>query len=268
MRISIAWHVVRNFMLLAVPVVATSVVMFAAFTVSVVTTATIAYSDESLPDAVEWIRSAKDSKLLKVDFYAPDQRPNAYPGWTDFELTLEYKYNHRTRWNPTSGDQLAVTILPTFTLVKPVVSHAIQLPDSIDASQWHDSTLGRHELDHVAIGSHPRLILLAKHLVKNLGKLNRTVDNRSDVTQKWTQDLITEEVTARRRAVQRVAMSNNDRLDELTRHGGNDLDRREEFFDRLFLKENLDAAKFPYLGDVLKLVESDEYLSATVPFSH
>ena len=214
----------------------------------------------------KWIKSAQDSGRLKVDFYSPDQQPNAFPGWTDFDLTLEYKYDQKTRWTPTKGNKVTVTIVPTFSVIKPLVSHTIKLPVSIDTALWHESILGRHELDHVAIGSHPRLILLTTHLVKSIGTVKRTVERVADVTQKWAQESIASEVNDRRRAVQLLVTSNNERLDELTRHGGRDIAGRDAFFDRLFLKENLDESKFEYLGDVIKLLETEDYRRANVHF--
>ena len=213
-------------------------------------------------EIVEWIRSAEESGLLKVDFYDPQKPTKAYPGWTDFEYTVEYKFNHRTRWKPTKKNTFAVTIAPTFTSIEPIVSHVIKLPSTIDPALWHESVLGRHELDHVAIGSHPRLIMLSTYLLKNMRTLNRSADRVADVTPKWAEDSVTAEVSDRRRAIQGLISTNNEKLDVVTSHGGRVLREREVFFDRLYMKENLDDSKFPYIGEALNLLETDEYRNA------
>ncbi|MEI8018479.1 MAG: hypothetical protein WCH39_09775 [Schlesneria sp.] len=225
-------------------------------------------SEAEPSEVLTWIRSAERSGRLEVDFYPPDKRPTQYAGWTDFELTLEYKYDQQMKWKFTREKTVNVTIYPNFTTIKPLMSHTVKLPDSLNASTWYQSELGRHELDHITIGSHPRLILLTTHLVKSIVTIKSQADRITDVNQKWAQEEITKEVNRRSQAVQSLVADNNKRLDDLTRHGAREIDDRSGFFDRLFLKENLDESKFAYLGDILKLIESPEYRNATIQFPH
>ena len=225
-------------------------------------------ADPESADLVKWIRVAEESGKLQVDFYDPKNRPKSYPGWTDFEFSLEYKYRHRTRWKPAKGNTLTVTIVPTFTSIEPLVSHRIKLPQSQDDTPWHETELGRHELDHVAIGSHPRSMMLVTHLLKNMGTLSRNADRVSDVTRKWADESITAEVRNRRHAVEALISTNNERLDDITRHGGRAIRERAAFFEQLFLKENLDESKFPYIGESLKLLESEEYRKSKSLFEY
>jgi hypothetical protein len=113
-----------------------------------------------------------------------------------------------------------------------------------------------------AIGSHPRLIMLSRHLLKNMGTLNRSADRVADVTRQWAEESITAEVSERSKAIQSLISRNNVKLDDLTRHGGRAIPARDAFFERLYLKENLDECKFPYLSESLKLLEVDEYRNA------
>jgi hypothetical protein len=219
-------------------------------------------ADEKPTAVVNWIHAAEKSDQLKVDFYDPNTPPKAYPGWTDFELSLSYKFRHQTRWKIGKGNAYTVTIHPSFTSVKTAVKHVVQLPNTIDQTRWQDSILGRHELDHVAIGSHPRLLMLTSHLVKNLKSVNRKANRVADVTNEWAQAAITAEIDLRRLAIQQLITANNVNLDLITRHGGETVPDREAFFDRLFLKENLDELKFLYLGESHKLLETDEYRQA------
>jgi hypothetical protein len=246
---------------------------FAIFVIALVSFVPTLLAGEVIAEAqpseiLNWIRSAEKSGRLEVDFYPPEKRPTQYAGWTDFELTLEYKYEQQMKWKFTREKTVNVTIYPTFTTIKPLMSHTVKLPDNLNNSTWYESELGRHELDHIAIGSHPRLILLATHLVKSIITIKRQADRITDVNQKWAQEEITKEVNLRSQAVQSLVADNNKRLDDLTRHGARELDDRARFFDRLFLKENLDESKFAYLGDTLKLIESPEYRNATIQFTH
>ncbi len=243
-----------------------AIVMIALTAVGPTLLAGEAVSETEPSKVLTWIRSAEKSGRLEVDFYPPEKRPTQYAGWTDFELTLEYKYEQQMKWKITREKTVNVTIYPTFTTIKPLVSHTVKLPDSLNASTWHESELGRHELDHISIGSHPRLTLLATQLVKSIVTIKRQADRITDVNQKWAQEEITKEVNNRSHAIQTLVIDNNKRLDDLTRHGAKELDDRARFFDRLFLKENLDESKFTYLGDVLKLLDSPDYRNATLQF--
>ena len=224
--------------------------------------------ESTSPELVQWIEAAKMSGRLEVEFYPANKRPKPFDGWTDFNLTMEYKYDHSIKWKGMKGQALDVSIVPAFTSVKPLISHIIKLPESIDQEHWYTTELGRHELDHVAIGSHPRLMMLATHLVKNLGRLTRSADRVTDVSQKWAQEEINRAVDSRTQSIHALVVSNNERLDALTRHGVRKLAERREFFDRLFLKENLDESKFSFLGESMKLLDSKEYQEAKLQFPH
>jgi len=76
------------------------------------------FRKRSLLKVLTWIRSAEKSGRLEVDFYPPEKRPTQYAGWTDFELTLEYKYEQQMKWKITREKTVNVTIYPTFTTIK------------------------------------------------------------------------------------------------------------------------------------------------------
>ena len=209
-------------------------------------------------DLIKWIRTAEKTGQLTLDFYDPLKRKQAYPGWTDYRFSLEYQFEHQTRWKQNKGKSLSVTIVPTFTTINSAVTHVVKLPQSIGRNTWHESFLGRHELDHVAIGSHPRIVMLSNTLLKNMGTLNRNVEKVSEVTREWIAETVRAEVNERTKAIQLLILTNNEKLDELTDHGGRGIREREAFFGELYLRENLDECKFPYLAESLKLLETAE----------
>lgn len=209
-----------------------------------------------------WIEKAEKSGSLKLDFYDPAKPPKPYPGWTDFDFRFKYEYEFKTRSKPGRGKSVEVGITPTFTTIDTQVSHIVRLPRTIDPVDWYETTLGSHELDHVAVGTHPRLIQLAKHLLKNFEPLNRSVAKSSEITDKWVGEIINQEVNDRQRAIFELITWNNAQLDEITRHGSRAIPDRDAFFQSLFLKENLDESGFPYLAQSLKLLETEEYLNA------
>jgi len=126
--------------------------------------------------------------------------------------------------------------------------------------------VGRHELDHISIGSHPRLTLLATLLVKSIVTIKRRRIRITDVNQRWAQERSQKSQQVEAMQFKHWSSITTNAWIELTRHGARELDDRARFFDRLFLKENLDESKFTYLGDVLKLLDSPDYRNATLQF--
>ena len=59
---------------------------------------------------------------------------------------------------------------------------------------------------------------------------------------------------------------NNLQLDKLGAHGAKVLPDRAAFFTQLYTKENLAEMKFPFIEQVLDLLETAEYQGAESPF--
>lgn len=215
----------------------------------------------STPALPAWIKPAFERGLAKVEFYDP-AKPPPFPGWTEFEFEMIYRFDYDYRIKTTSKKKHTVTVLPKFTKIEFLVKHRIQLPQRLDSPDvWKDS-LAQHELDHVAIGAHRRVELLADHLIRQIRSVEATVDNPKQVTDDWVSQLVRDEIAPRRNAMDELIKANNKRLDKLTGHGARSLDDRDGFFDEMYLKENLDEVKFPYLTEVLDLLKQPDYQSA------
>ena len=222
--------------------------------------------DPSTITVKAWVKEQIDNRRLKVEFYDPAKPPQPYPGWTEFEFRMEYRCDYqleqpRKKRKGEFGNPTA--ILPTFTRIDVPITHRMQLPKGLESDRWYEAVLARHELDHVRVGLHPRLVMLGKHLVKKVARIPISVE-RKEVTKEWISDKINAEIAPRRDAFKALVMGINRKIDTLTNHGAIPLQNREEFLAGLYLKENLDDMKFPYLTEVLDLIETREYRQAQV----
>ena len=213
-----------------------------------------------------WVKKQIDDGRLKVEFYDPAKPPRPYPGWTDFEFRLEYRYDYqletpRKRQKGDPGNPTA--IIPNFTRIEIPINHRMQLPKPLESDRWFEAVLARHELDHVRVGMHPRLAMLGKHLVKKVTRIAVSVEAK-EATREWISTRVDAELAPRRDAIKALVLDINRKIDTLTDHGAAALPNREEFLSSLFLKENLDEMKFPYLTEVLDLIETREYQQARV----
>lgn len=208
-----------------------------------------------------WIKPAFAQGLTKIEFYDPAKDPHEFPGWTVFDSDLKYQFDYEYQLRE-DKKKYVVTLMPKFTKVELVVRHRIQLPLKYESSRVWESPLAQHELEHVGIGAHRRTVMLAQHLVRKVQRVERTVSKPNQITNDWAQDAIREEIAPRREALDELLKANNRNLDKLTGHGARPLADRDAFYAEMYLKENLDELKFPYLHEVLELLEDRDYLAA------
>ena len=219
---------------------------------------------EEPPSAViaAWVKGQMKDGRLTLEFYDRNKPPRPFPGWTEFDFRLEYRYDYLTEFPKSRKGELQVVVLPQFTKIEVPVKHRMQLPNYLDTKLWYDSPLARHELEHVCVGLHPRLAMLGKHLVKKVARIEATVSSPDEVNAEWIAKKVDAEMVPRRDAIQTLIQKINQKIDDLTGHGNEALPNRNEFLSSIFLKENLDEMKFPYLPEVLDLINTREYQRA------
>lgn len=222
----------------------------------------LAAESSTAPEPPAWIKPVFDRGLTKIEFYDPAKQPQKFPGWTTYNFDLTQRFNYEYDFRVTAKKKCLVTITPQFTLIELAVRHQILLPQRYDTPRVWESPLAQHELEHVAISAHHRVALLIEHLVKNIKKVERTFDKPSQITDELLQAAIGAAVTPRREALDALLTANNHRLDKLTGHGAKPLADRDAYFAQMYLKENLDEMKFPYLPEVLDLLNQRRYQDA------
>jgi hypothetical protein len=178
-----------------------------------------------------------------------------------FKQTFEYSFTkskRNGRWH----------VKLTATQVKPTVrlEHTIRLPVQYKSDHiWNDRLL-RHEFDHVAVSLDPRPVLLIERLFQHLPAIERTLDPGQEPSDELHKKFFNEEFEKRGQAVIELVKQNNVLLDKVGKHGTVPVPRRAEFFGQLYLKENLAKSKFPYLEEVLDLLETPKYREAELRF--
>lgn len=208
----------------------------------------------------ELLRLIEDGKV-KVVYDSEPEFVKADRGWADFKIQLRYTFKYdltKTRKNGRWHVKLTVTELDA----KIELTHLIRLPATFQSPRiWKLPTL-RHEFDHVAVSLDPRAMLLLKHLLDHLRVIERTLEPKVMPSKDVLNKLLDDEVVKRRQAVVELLQQNNRLLDKVGAHGAQVVPDRAAFFAKLYTKEHLAEQKFPYVEQVLKLLESDEYHQA------
>ncbi len=209
-------------------------------------------------------RLIKDGKV-EVVYDSDPEFVRESRGWADFHVQIKssFKYDltktrKNGRWTVTLDN---ITLKPTIEL-----THLIRLPSTFKSPDvWTSRTL-RHEFDHVAVSLDPRAMLLLRHLLVHLPDIERTLEPKEMPTNDVLNRLVDEEVVKRRRAVVELMRQNNQQLDKIGAHGAELVPNRATFFSQLYTKENLAETKFPFIEQVLDLLETAEYQRAESPF--
>lgn len=227
-------------------------------------------ADESLKvDIAAWVKGQIENGQLVVEFYDPAKPPRKFPGWTDFEFRVVYRYDYEYTPLPATPPKKklpqkkgTIEIRPSFTRIDVPVKSRTLLPNSLDAENWYLASLGKHELEHVFVGAHPRLAMLTRRLIERIQVIEVPDVPAAEITAEWIGHHVDEAVTTRKDAIQTLVTRINAKIDNVTQHGSQAFPDWEKFLEELYLKENLDELKFPYLPEVLDLIESPDYKNA------
>jgi hypothetical protein len=218
-------------------------------------------SANDLAPAPPEFRRLIDAGRVDIRFYDREAPPGPHPGRAEFDVLLNHDYKFQFRH---SGARPAARTTITLTQQRicchPV--HRVYLPKSVETEdRWNDSLM-RHEFDHVAVSSDPRVSLLLKHLVRSMGTIETRPGEMPLSDRTRIQQLINQECSKRTRALVDLVQANQHLLDEITEHGMRPLPDRETFFKSLYTAPNLHKAGFPYLCQVAGLLNSPGYQTA------
>lgn len=209
-------------------------------------------------------RLIRDGKVEVVYDSDPDF-VNAARAWADFHIQLRYTFKYDLV-KKRKGGRWQVKLTVTELESKIDLTHLIRLPVTFKSPDvWRLRTM-RHEFDHVAISLDPRVMMLLKHLLDHLPEIERTLEAKESPTNDVLNKLIDDEVVRRREAVVELMRQNNRRLDKVGAHGAQVVPDRAAFFAKLYTKENLAEMQFPFIEQVLDLLETPAYQQAELPF--
>ena len=211
------------------------------------------------------LRSLIDDGKVEVVYESDPEFVKAARGWADFHLQLRYTFKYDLSKSQKNGRwhiKLAIAKLNP----KIELTHLIRLPVTFKSPDVWSGRILRHEFDHIAISLDPRAMLLLRHLLDHLTEIERTLEPKESPTNGVLSKLVDDEILKRREAVVELMRQNNIELDKIGAHGGQAVPNRAAFFAKLYTKENLAERKFPFIDEVLDLLETPEYQQAELRF--
>ena len=219
-------------------------------------------------DIPESMRRLIDAGNVTLVYRTTEEAPEL---WKNAHAVWHFTIGHRCAYRITKKRALNgwnVTIQPNFKRITQSLSHEVILPIRYDVDHWWQTQLARHEFDHVAIASDPRVRILAKYLIRNMPPIQRTLPREVEPTAEVANAIINDEVDKCRQALNALLKKNNESLDRISQHGKVRIDDRRAFFTRMYRKENLLEMGFPYVREVLGLVDSRQYADVRLLYNY
>jgi hypothetical protein len=161
-----------------------------------------------------------------------------------FVIDYDFKFRHQLLGYDEKTNAWQSQIVSWMDQPKVRLEHTICFQSTFTPNSPWDSRLLKHEFDHVAISSDPRLLKIIK----------RTLQQRKQWTAQWQQvDAPTEEdvkkkilenVVADVKSFEQLVQSQYDYLDKESGQGTSTIENRMAFFNSLYKQEGLERCKF------------------------
>ncbi len=197
----------------------------------------------------------------KVSFRHDDKKLKAMgkAGLTEFHFDIKQTFNCRLN-STRSGNKKAKRISVSITDFSYEISHTvIVLSQKTVANAWEDKIL-KHEFDHVAISTDPRVAQLVRSQVgTSFTFVVATESPQVELTENQVLAKVREELDKRRDKIQECVQSNYDLLDSVSTAGTRAIQDRNKFFEQLYLRDNLLKCGLELNEDLKKLIASAKY---------
>lgn len=161
-----------------------------------------------------------------------------------FVVDNDFKFRHQTLGYDSETNTWQSRIVAWIEQPKVRIEHKICLKSDFHPESPWESKLLRHEFDHVAISSDPRILKIMRWVLLQ----------RRDWTEKWVQanppsdqDVrlkILESITAEVQALEKLVQSQYDILDQASSQGMAAIPIRSNFFSDLYTIEGIEKCKY------------------------
>ena len=172
-----------------------------------------------------------------------------------FVVAYDFKYRHQTLGYDPETNTWQSKIEAWMDQPKIKIEHKICLKSDFQPAYPWESRLLRHEFDHVAISSDPRVLKIMK----------RVLQQRREWTGKWVQPnspseqdiriAILESITTEVSALENLVQTQYDLLDLESSQGTAEIEARKSFFKGLYSIEGIEKCKYTLTPSMREFVK-------------
>ena len=182
----------------------------------------------------ERIRLARKSALTLFQFAA------------DFDSKFRYEWMES---KPQNGLWKA-RIVAWMDQPKIRLEHTICIPSTYNPAEPWTSKLLKHEFDHVAISTDPRLVKIIKRVLQRRRTWVAQFEQPTLPSENDVRDRIRQEIGLEIKNCERMVQAQYDRLDKESSEGLSTIGNRLEFFLELYSVSGLERCQFEYVDEV------------------
>ena len=178
-----------------------------------------------------------------------------------FVVDYDFKFRHQVLGFDQESRVWQARIVAWIDQPKVRLDHTICIQSNFaPASPW-ESKLLRHEFDHVAISTDPRMLKIIKRELQQRRQWVGKWEQNGAPTEQDIRKNIFEAITAEVKSFEQLVQSQYDYLDQESNQGLSDINSRKDFFRRLYTVEGLERCKYVFDDGMREFVK--EKLSNT-----
>lgn len=210
---------------------------------------------ESAPAGISKLIALGNVRLGTDDERLQKARKQAF---TFFRIKMSYRYQttqQNARLDDDDPSQWVAVIDARLRKLDVQLEHDVYLQSGWEAKDAWDAPLLKHEFDHVAISTDPRLRQFLKRVLQQPIECTVRWPREEQLTSAIIDQAVNAEMTARIHELERLVQAQYDRLDRVSRDGRNTIEDREQFFYSLYSLDSIRECHFLYLDTVKPLVQ-------------
>jgi len=163
-----------------------------------------------------------------------------------FVVDYDFKFRHQVLGYDQESRVWKAKIMAWIDQPKVRLDHTICIQSNFaPASPW-ESKLLRHEFDHVAISTDPRMLKIIKRELQQRRQWVGKWEQNGAPTEQDVRKNIFEAITAEVKSLEQLVQSQYDYLDQESNQGLSDINSRKDFFRRLYTVEGLERCKYVF----------------------
>lgn len=175
---------------------------------------------------------------------------------TIFRFALDFDYKFRSQWVESGARSGVWKAKITSWIDQPKVrpEHTICIPSKFNPKSPWQSALMKHEFDHVAISTDPRLIKIIQKVLERRKTWVEEFEQATMPRESEIRQRIEVEVGRTVKICETMIQAQYDELDKKSTDGMSSIENRQEFFLGMFSVQGLERCKFAFLADMRAFV--------------
>ncbi len=172
-----------------------------------------------------------------------------------FNVDYDFKFRHQMLGYDQESHVWQAKIMAWIDQPKVRLDHTICIQSNFAPSSPWESRLLRHEFDHVAVSTDPRMLKIIKRELQQRRQWIGKWEQIGAPTEQDVRKSIFEAITAEVKSLEQLVQSQYDFLDQESNQGLSDINSRKDYFKRLYTVEGLERCKYLFNDGMREFVK-------------